>query len=85
MPSDTSTPIILLRRKSADYATARVQFILKRDYKDRSFLRPCKSEFSGGLCLRKYGLNAESLESVYLVLDAGQPSEHNTSKIERRN
>jgi predicted DCC family thiol-disulfide oxidoreductase YuxK len=74
MPSDTSNPIILYDGVCG-LCNRTVQFILKRDSKDRFRFATLQSEFSGNL-LRKHELNAESLESVYLVLDAGQPSEH---------
>ncbi len=73
MPADTTNAIILYDGVCG-FCNRTVQFILKRDSKDHFRFATLQSEFAGNL-LRKHGLSAESLESVYLVIDAGKPTE----------
>jgi predicted DCC family thiol-disulfide oxidoreductase YuxK len=73
MPADAPNPIILYDGVCG-FCNRTVQFILKRDSKDRFRFATLQSEFAGNL-LRKHGLSAQSLDSVYLVLDVGQPTE----------
>src|SRR4051812_46711507 len=72
MPTDAN-PIILYDGVCG-FCNRTVQFILKRDAKDHFRFATLQSEFANNV-LRKHGLNAEKLESVYLVLHPGQPTE----------
>jgi predicted DCC family thiol-disulfide oxidoreductase YuxK len=51
-----------------------VQFVLKRDRKDQFRFAALQSNF-GRNVLRRHDLNPDALDTVYLVLDHGQPSE----------
>jgi predicted DCC family thiol-disulfide oxidoreductase YuxK len=51
-----------------------VQFVLKRDRKDRFRFAALQSNFARDT-LRRRGQNPELLDTVYLVLDYGQPNE----------
>jgi predicted DCC family thiol-disulfide oxidoreductase YuxK len=51
-----------------------VQFVLKRDRKDRFRFAALQSGFAR-LVLRRHGLNPNSLDTVYLILDYGEPNE----------
>jgi predicted DCC family thiol-disulfide oxidoreductase YuxK len=51
-----------------------VQFILKRDTRDRFRFAALQSEFARR-ALQKHGLSNQSLDSLYLVLDSGLPTE----------
>ena len=51
-----------------------VQFILKRDRNDRFRFAALQSEFGRRILLR-HGRDPEVLDTVYLVLDHGQPNE----------
>lgn len=73
MPADTANPIILYDGVCG-FCNRTVQFILKRDTRDHFRFATLQSELARNL-LQKHGLSAETLESVYLVLDPGQPSE----------
>lgn len=73
MPVDAPNPIILYDGVCG-FCNRTVQFILKRDIHDRFRFATLQSELARNL-LQKHGLNAENLESVYLVLNPGQPTE----------
>ena len=51
-----------------------VQFVLKRDHKDQFLFAALQSKFAHTV-LERHGLNPDMLDTVYLVLDYGQPSE----------
>ena len=72
MPGD-SNPIILYDGVCA-LCNGFVQFILKRDTQDRFRFAAQQSEFAGSV-LQNHGASAENLESIYLILDHGRPSE----------
>ena len=56
-----------------------VQFVLKRDRKDQFRFAALQSNF-GRNVLQRHGLNPDALDTVYLVLDHGQPSERLLSR-----
>jgi predicted DCC family thiol-disulfide oxidoreductase YuxK len=56
-----------------------VQFVLKRDRKDRFRFAALQSNFARAV-LERHGLNPDGLDTVYLVLDCGQPSERLLSR-----
>jgi predicted DCC family thiol-disulfide oxidoreductase YuxK len=58
-----------------------VQFVLKRDRKDRFRFAALQSNFARTI-LERHGLNPDRLDTVYLVLDSGLPSEHLLSRNE---
>jgi predicted DCC family thiol-disulfide oxidoreductase YuxK len=51
-----------------------VHFILKRDSRDRFRFTSLQSDFAVNL-LRHHGVAPQNLDTVYLVLDQGQPNE----------
>jgi predicted DCC family thiol-disulfide oxidoreductase YuxK len=51
-----------------------VQFVLKRDRRDRFRFASLQSEFAAGI-LRRHGIQPENLDTVYLVTDHGQAGE----------
>jgi predicted DCC family thiol-disulfide oxidoreductase YuxK len=51
-----------------------VQFVLKRDRKDQFRFAALQSNFARAI-LERHGLNSDVLQTVYLVLDYGQPGE----------
>jgi len=51
-----------------------VQFVLRRDTRDRFRFAALQSDFARGLLL-KHGLDLQNLESICLLLDHSQPSE----------
>ncbi|HXL82178.1 MAG TPA: DCC1-like thiol-disulfide oxidoreductase family protein [Pyrinomonadaceae bacterium] len=52
-----------------------VQFILKRDKRDRFRFASLQSELASSL-LQKHGRDPRDLDTVYVVVDYGQPAEH---------
>ena len=56
-----------------------VQFILKRDRGDLFRFASLQSDFAAGL-LQRHGLTREGLDTVYLVLHYGDPSERLLSR-----
>jgi predicted DCC family thiol-disulfide oxidoreductase YuxK len=51
-----------------------VQFLLKRDRKDRLRFASLQSDFARAVLLR-HGLDANDLDTVQVILDKGQPTE----------
>lgn len=51
-----------------------VQFVLKRDRRDRFCFASLQSDFAATI-LARHGINPQSLDTVYLVQDPGQPDE----------
>jgi predicted DCC family thiol-disulfide oxidoreductase YuxK len=51
-----------------------VQFLLKRDRRDRFRFASLQSEFTGGL-LRRHGIDPHDLDTVYVVKGHGTPDE----------
>jgi predicted DCC family thiol-disulfide oxidoreductase YuxK len=58
-----------------------VQFVLKRDRKDQFRFAALQSNFARAI-LQRRGLNPDVLDTVYLVLDCGLPSERLLSRSE---
>ncbi len=56
-----------------------VQFVLKRDRNDQFRFAALQSNF-GRDVLQRHGLNPDALDTVYLVLDHGQTSQHLLSR-----
>jgi len=65
---------IILYDGVCGFCNRMVQFILKRDSRDRFRFATLQSEFARRL-LQKHGISTDQLETLYLVLDNGQPSE----------
>jgi predicted DCC family thiol-disulfide oxidoreductase YuxK len=51
-----------------------IQFLLKRDVHDRFRFAPLQSEFADSL-LRRHGVSAIDLDTVYVVVDHGRSTE----------
>jgi predicted DCC family thiol-disulfide oxidoreductase YuxK len=73
MADDSPNPIILYDGVCG-LCNRIVQFILKRDSRDRFRFATLQSEFARRL-LQKHAASTENLETVYLLLDHAQPSE----------
>lgn len=58
-----------------------VQFVLRHDDKDRFRFAALQSNFAQAI-LERHGLNPDVLDTVYLVFDYGQSSEHLLSRNE---
>src|SRR5882762_1006850 len=71
MPSASPNPIVLYDGVCG-FCNRIVQFILKRDSRDRFRFATLQSEYARRL-LQKHGISTEQLETLYLVLDNGQP------------
>jgi len=56
-----------------------VQFLLKRDHRDRFRFASLQSEVAAQL-LRRHGTDAADLDTVYVVVDYGKPSERLLSR-----
>jgi predicted DCC family thiol-disulfide oxidoreductase YuxK len=56
-----------------------VQFVLKRDRKDQFRFAALQSNFAHTI-LERHGVNPDVLDTVYLVLDYGRPSERLLSR-----
>ena len=56
-----------------------VQFLLKRDHRDRFRFASLQSEVAAQL-LRRHGTDAVDLDTVYVVVDYGKPSERLLSR-----
>lgn len=56
-----------------------VQFVLKRDHRDHFRFAALQSTFARTI-LQRHGLNPDLLDTVYLVVDYGQSSEHLLSR-----
>lgn len=55
------------------------QFLLKRDAHDRLRFASLQSDFAGSL-LKRNGINSTDLDTVYVLVDYGQPGEHLLSR-----
>ena len=69
-----STNPILLYDGLCGLCNRAVQFVLKRDRRDAFRFAALQSGFAANL-LRQHGLTSESLDTMYLVLNHGGPSE----------
>ena len=56
-----------------------VQFVLKHDHQDRFRFAALQSSFARTV-LRRHGLNPDRLDTVHVVFDYGQTSEHLLSR-----
>jgi predicted DCC family thiol-disulfide oxidoreductase YuxK len=56
-----------------------VRFVLKRDRKDRFRFAALQSNFAREI-LQRHGLNPDSVDTVYLVLNCSQPAERLLSR-----
>ena len=56
-----------------------MQFLLKRDHRDRFRFASLQSEVAAQL-LRRHGTDAADLDTVYVVVDYGKPSERLLSR-----
>lgn len=73
MPESPSNPIVLYDGVCG-LCNGAVQFLLKRDRRDRLRFASLQSEFAGAL-LKRHGLDHKVLDTVYVVLNHGEPSE----------
>ena len=73
MQTEISSPIILYDGVCG-LCNRFVQFVLKRDRRDRFRFAALQSNFAREI-LRQHDLNPDSLDTVYLVLEHGQVSE----------
>jgi predicted DCC family thiol-disulfide oxidoreductase YuxK len=56
-----------------------VQFILKRDHRDAFRFASLQSEYAASI-LQKQGINSDALDTVYLILHHGDPTERLLSR-----
>ena len=73
MQTEISNPIILYDGVCG-LCNRFVQFVLKRDRRDRFRFAALQSNFAREI-LRRHDMNPDSLDTVYLVLEHGQVSE----------
>jgi predicted DCC family thiol-disulfide oxidoreductase YuxK len=73
MASDPANPIILYDGVCA-LCNRLVQFVLKRDSRDRFRFAALQSDFAAKI-LQRHGVAPQSLDTFYLVLDHGEPGE----------
>jgi predicted DCC family thiol-disulfide oxidoreductase YuxK len=73
MEPKTSNPIILYDGVCA-LCNRLVQFVIKRDRRDRFRFASLQSDFATKL-LHRHGVARQSLDTFYLVLDHGEPGE----------
>lgn len=72
MPEDSNT--IILYDGVCGLCNRLNQFLLKRDLSDRFRFASLQSNFAAAL-LKRYGIDALDLDTVYVVADSGKPSE----------
>ena len=73
MPKTVSTPIVLYDGVCG-LCNRLVQFLLKRDRRDRLRFAPLQSSFAGPP-LQQHGFDPLDLDTVYVIVDHGQPTE----------
>jgi len=73
VPAPPSNPI-LLYDGVCGLCNRAVRFVLKRDRQDRFRFAPLQSEFARNL-LTRHGANPDNLDTFFMVLDCGQPTE----------
>ena len=71
---ETASNSILLYDGICGLCNRLTQFLLKRDKDDRLRFASLQSEFATGL-LRRNGIDSADLDTVYVVVDYGRPSE----------
>ena len=74
MPPAESNPIVLYDGVCG-LCNRLNQFLLKRDKHDRFRFASLQGDFAAEL-LRRHGADAKDLDTVYVVIDHGQPTEH---------
>lgn len=78
MPDQSPNPIVLYDGVCG-LCNRLNQFLLKRDKHDRLRFASLQSSFAESLTLR-HGANPKDLDTVYAVVDHGQPTEHLLSR-----
>ena len=73
MPKSAVNPIVLFDG-ICGLCNRLIQFLLKRDVHDRFRFAPLQSEFADSL-LRRHGVSAIDLDTVYVVVDQGRSTE----------
>lgn len=73
MPESAANPIVLFDGVCGMCNHA-VQFLLKHDHRDRLRFASLQSDFAGAL-LKRHGLDHRNLDTVYVVLNHGEPGE----------
>ena len=73
MPKSAVNPIVLYDG-ICGLCNRLIQFLLKRDDQDRFRFAPLQSEFADSL-LRRHGVSAIDLDTVYVVVDHGRATE----------
>jgi predicted DCC family thiol-disulfide oxidoreductase YuxK len=73
LPESTSNPIVLYDGVCG-LCNRAVQFLLKRDRHDRLRFASLQSDFAATL-LKRHGLDHKDLDTVYVVLNSGEPNE----------
>lgn len=73
MPTRETNPVVLYDGVCG-LCNRLVQFILKRDVHDRFRFASLQSEFAATL-LKRHGADSRDLDTLYVVIDHGQPSE----------
>jgi predicted DCC family thiol-disulfide oxidoreductase YuxK len=71
---DNPNPMIVFYDGLCGFCDRTVQFILNHDKQDVFRFAPLQSELASTL-LRKHGKNAEDLNTLYLLVDQGLPTE----------
>jgi predicted DCC family thiol-disulfide oxidoreductase YuxK len=79
MVSAFSSNPILLYDGVCGLCNRLVQFVLKRDHRDRFRFASLQSEFARRI-LARHGANPGDLDTFYLVLDYGQPADRLASR-----
>ena len=78
MPEAASHPIVLYDGVCG-LCNRLTQFLLKRDHHDLFRFASLQSEFAGDL-LKRHGRDASDLDTFYVALDHGQPTERLLSR-----
>ncbi len=73
MPESTSNPIVLYDGVCG-LCNRAVQFLLKRDRRDRLRFASLQSDFAATL-LKRHGVDHKDLDTIYVVLDQGEARE----------
>lgn len=73
MPESAANPIVLYDGVCG-LCNRAVQFLLKRDRHDRLRFASLQSDFAAAL-LRRHGIDHQDLDTVYAVINQGEPDE----------
>lgn len=71
---ESETKAIVLYDGVCGLCNRAVQFLLKRDHRDRLRFASLQSDFAAAL-LRQHGVDPEDLDTVYAVLNYAEPNE----------